>query len=78
MARSKKRLIKRNNDIRSYYKALQEKNKKERKYLTEYLIDQTADKFYLESRTIYMIIAEPMEDDNQLTLFPIEEIRDQH
>lgn len=70
MARNAERKNKRNNDIKAYYKALYDKNKVERKYRTEYLLELTASKFYLTPRSIYAILRqEPAEDKNQLSLF---------
>ncbi|MCZ2128838.1 MAG: hypothetical protein LC109_01070 [Bacteroidia bacterium] len=70
MARNKTRLNKRNACIKAYYKALYEKNKVEKKYRLDYLVELTAEKFYLEPRTIYAILRqEPDEDKNQLSLF---------
>lgn len=71
MARNPLRKHQRNRDIKAYFQALKEKNKVEKKYRTDYLVEQTAKKFYLESRTIYAILRqeEPVEDPNQLQLF---------
>ena len=70
MARNTDRKDKRNADIRAYYKTLYDKNKEERKYRTEYLLELTATKFYLTPRSIYAILREqPVEDANQLSLF---------
>lgn len=74
MARNQFRKLQRNNDIKAFYKALQDKNKVERKYRTEYLLELTAKKFYLTQRSIYAILREePVEDKNQLNLFATSE-----
>jgi hypothetical protein len=70
MARNSHRKQKRNNDIRAFYKQLYEKNKIEKKYRMDYLVELTATKFYLQPRSIYEILREtPAEDKNQLKLF---------
>ncbi len=70
MARNRVKRQRRNADIRAFYKALYDKNKVERKYRTEYLLELTAEKFYLTARSIYAILREsPEENQNQLTLF---------
>ena len=72
MARNAERKQARNNAIRSFYNVLYQKNKVERKYRSDYLLELTAKKFYLTPRSIYAILREPEEvaDKNQLKLFP--------
>lgn len=47
---------KRNEAILKYLREMITKNKIEKKYKTAYLVRLTADKFYLQPRTIYEIM----------------------
>jgi hypothetical protein len=56
MARNAALLAKRNAALYKEYKALYDKNKKERKYRMDYLIRQVAEKFYVTENTVYHAI----------------------
>jgi hypothetical protein len=71
MARNTSKRTLRDTAIREYYSKLYATNKLDRKYRNDYLIRLTADKFYLQERTIYNIIRNepPKVNANQLNLF---------
>jgi hypothetical protein len=71
MARNISKRTMRDTAIREYYSKLYASNKLDRKYRNDYLIRLTADKFYLQERTIYKIIRnEPAKvNPAQISLF---------